>query len=62
MRLWHNHREPGSETARQGTVMKGVIAILLAGCPISTSFAQDLRWPREKSNAGSKKDQCRETT
>ena len=40
MRLWHDHREPESETARQGTVMKGVIAILLAGCPISTSFAR----------------------
>jgi hypothetical protein len=32
--------------------MKSVIAILLAGCLIS--FAQDLGWPREKSNAGGK--------
>jgi hypothetical protein len=32
--------------------MKSLIAIFLIGSLISTSFAQDPGWPREKTNPG----------
>src|SRR2546427_7678572 len=32
--------------------MKTLVAVVLIFCLVSASFAQDLGWPREKSNAG----------
>jgi hypothetical protein len=31
--------------------MKTLVAVCLISCLVSTSFAQDMGWPREKSNA-----------
>jgi hypothetical protein len=40
-----------SSDETQGVVMKTLTAIILAFCLVSVSFAQDIGWPREKSNA-----------